>query len=241
MSNLGDENMVCIKIENLKKRYKTGNLVNTVLDGVTLNVEKGEFIVIYGPSGAGKTTLLNIIGGLDRANEGKIFVNDIDITKFNTNQLNEFTKNNIGFVFQFYNLIQNLTVIENIKMASELVKSQGSEEIILEQMGMEDKKNKMPFELSGGEQQRVSIARAIAKKSNILLCDEPIGALDYENGKNILQLLQDICIKNGVTTILVTHNFAISPMANRVIFMKNGKIVNIEHNEHPMLAKDLKW
>lgn len=179
--------MAYIEIEGLKKTYKTGEIKNTVLNDVNLKIEEGELVVIYGPSGAGKTTLLNIIGGLDTADEGKIIIGNQEINKLSAIQLNDFTKNNIGFVFQFYNLIQNLTALENVKMASELVRKHRDEIQILDELGIKDKKDKMPFELSGGEQQRVAIARAIAKKSKMLLCDEPIGALDYENGKRILR------------------------------------------------------
>ncbi len=233
--------MSYIKIEGLKKSYKTGKIVNNVLRNVNLEIEEGELVVIYGPSGAGKTTLLNIIGGLDKADEGKIVVENKEITKYNSKQLNEYTKNNIGFVFQFYNLIQNLTALDNIKIASELVGKRGDEIEILKKLNMFDKKDKMPFELSGGEQQRIVIARAIAKKTKILLCDEPIGALDYENGKNILQVLQDICKQEKITVIIVTHNLAINEMADKVVFMKNGKIEKVENNKNIKSAKDLIW
>lgn len=233
--------MSYIKIEGLKKSYKTGKIVNNVLRNVNLEIEEGELVVIYGPSGAGKTTLLNIIGGLDKADEGKIVVENKEITKYNSKQLNEYTKNNIGFVFQFYNLIQNLTALDNIKIASELVEKRGDEIEILKKLNMFDKKDKMPFELSGGEQQRIVIARAIAKKTKILLCDEPIGALDYENGKNILQVLQDICKQEKITVIIVTHNLAINEMADKVVFMKNGKIEKVENNKNIKSAKDLIW
>lgn len=233
--------MSYIKIEGLKKSYKTGKIVNNVLRNVNLEIEEGELVVIYGPSGAGKTTLLNIIGGLDKADEGKIVVGNKEITKYNSKQLNEYTKNNIGFVFQFYNLIQNLTALDNIKIASELVGKRGDEIEILKKLNMFDKKDKMPFELSGGEQQRIVIARAIAKKTKILLCDEPIGALDYENGKNILQVLQDICKQEKITVIIVTHNLAINEMADKVVFMKNGKIEKVENNKNIKSAKDLIW
>lgn len=233
--------MSYIKIEGLKKSYKTGKIVNNVLRNVNLEIEEGELVVIYGPSGAGKTTLLNIIGGLDKADEGKIVVGNKEITKYNSKQLNEYTKNNIGFVFQFYNLIQNLTALDNIKIASELVGKRGDEIEILKKLNMFDKKDKMPFELSGGEQQRIVIARAVAKKTKILLCDEPIGALDYENGKNILQVLQDICKQEKITVIIVTHNLAINEMADKVVFMKNGKIEKVENNKNIKSAKDLIW
>lgn len=233
--------MSYIKIEGLKKSYKTGKIVNNVLRNVNLEIEEGELVVIYGPSGAGKTTLLNIIGGLDKADEEKIVVGNKEITKYNSKQLNEYTKNNIGFVFQFYNLIQNLTALDNIKIASELVGKRGDEIEILKKLNMFDKKDKMPFELSGGEQQRIVIARAIAKKTKILLCDEPIGALDYENGKNILQVLQDICKQEKITVIIVTHNLAINEMADKVVFMKNGKIEKVENNKNIKSAKDLIW
>lgn len=179
--------MAYIEIKDLKKTYKTGEIINTVLNNVNISIEEGELAVIYGPSGAGKTTLLNLIGGLDTADEGSIIIGNQEINKLSIKQLNNYTKNNIGFIFQSYNLIQNLTALENVKIASELVNKHRDEIQILEELGIKDKKDKMPFELSGGEQQRVAIARALAKRSKILLCDEPIGALDYENGKRILR------------------------------------------------------
>lgn len=188
--------MAYIEIKDLKKTYKTGEIINTVLNNVNISIEEGELAVIYGPSGAGKTTLLNLIGGLDTADEGSIIIGNQEINKLSIKQLNNYTKNNIGFIFQSYNLIQNLTALENVKIASELVNKHKDEIQILEELGIKDKKDKMPFELSGGEQQRVAIARAVAKRSKILLCDEPIGALDYENGKRILRCVTR-CLQEG--------------------------------------------
>ena len=188
--------MAYIEIKDLKKTYKTGEIINTVLNNVNISIEEGELAVIYGPSGAGKTTLLNLIGGLDTADEGSIIIGNQEINKLSIKQLNNYTKNNIGFIFQSYNLIQNLTAMENVKIASELVNKHRDEIQILEELGIKDKKDKMPFELSGGEKQRVAIARALAKRSKILLCDEPIGALDYENGKRILRCVTR-CLQEG--------------------------------------------
>lgn len=233
--------MAYIEIEGLKKTYKTGEIKNTVLNDVNLKIEEGELVVIYGPSGAGKTTLLNIIGGLDTADEGKIIIGNQEINKLSAIQLNDFTKNNIGFVFQFYNLIQNMTVIENVELATQLCKNSLDPSDILDKVGLKNRKNNFPAQLSGGEQQRVAIARAICKNPKLLLCDEPTGALDYKTGKQILKLLQDTCRNEQMTVIIITHNSAISPMADKVIKFKNGTVSDVIINDKPKNIEDIEW
>ena len=218
--------MAYIEIEGLKKTYKTGEIKNTVLNDVNLKIEEGELVVIYGPSGAGKTTLLNIIGGLDTADEGKIIIGNQEINKLSASQLNDFTKNNIGFVFQFYNLIQNLTALENVKMASELVRKHRDEIQILDELGIKDKKDKMPFELSGGEQQRVCIARAIVNEPKLLICDEPTGNLDPETSEEIMKVIENINKELGTTIIMATHDKDIvNRMKKRVLVINHGVLV----------------
>jgi len=230
-----------IKVENLKKSYKTGDVNTQVLKGVELNLKKGEIGVILGPSGSGKSTLLNIIGGIDRCDSGLVSVNDIDVSKLSDNKLTDYRRDEIGFVFQFYNLIPNLTVGENIEVVSNISKSPLNIDEVLMAVGMMDKKNRFPKELSGGEQQRVSIARAVVKNPNLLLCDEPTGALDFATSREILKLLQKINRDFQTTILMITHNTAISAMANRVYKVRSGEIVEGIINENTMPAERIEW
>ena len=230
-----------ISLQNVYKRYRMGEVTITASDGVSFDVEKGEFALVVGSSGAGKTTILNILGGMDTCDEGDIFVDGINIAKFNKKQLTNYRRNDIGFVFQFYNLIPNLNAKENVEIATELCKNTVDSVEMLQQVGLGDRIYNFPAQLSGGEQQRVSIARAMAKKPKLLLCDEPTGALDYNTGKTILKLLQDTCRKSGMTVIVITHNLAIVPMADRVIHMKNSKVEKIETNDHPISVERIEW
>ena len=230
-----------ISLQNVYKRYRMGEVTITASDGVSFDVEKGEFALVVGSSGAGKTTILNILGGMDTCDEGDIFVDGINIAKFNKKQLTNYRRNDIGFVFQFYNLIPNLNAKENVEIATELCKNTVDSVEMLRQVGLGDRIYNFPAQLSGGEQQRVSIARAMAKKPKLLLCDEPTGALDYNTGKTILKLLQDTCRKSGMTVIVITHNLAIVPMADRVIHMKNSKVEKIEKNDHPISVERIEW
>jgi putative ABC transport system ATP-binding protein len=230
-----------LKIENLNKSYKTGEVTNQVLKGVGLNLDKGEVGVILGPSGSGKSTLINIIGGIDRCDSGLVSVDDIAVTKLSDTKLTDYRRDEIGFVFQFYNLIPNLTVGENIEVVSNISKSPLNIDEVLKAVGMLDKKHRFPKELSGGEQQRVSIARAVVKNPNLLLCDEPTGALDFATSREILKLLQKINKDFGTTILMITHNTAISAMANRVYRVRSGEIVESIINEKTMLAERIEW
>lgn len=218
-----------------------GEVTIHAVDGINFEITKGEFVVIVGPSGAGKTTVLNILGGMDSCSEGNVEVDGVDISKFNNRQLTVYRRDDIGFVFQFYNLIQNLTAIENVELASQICKNPLDAKSVLEEVGLGDRLYNFPAQLSGGEQQRVSIARALAKNPKLLLCDEPTGALDYNTGKAILKLLQDTCRKNGMTVIVITHNSAIAPMADRVIKIKNGKVSKITINDLPVSVDTIEW
>ena len=233
--------MSYIEFKNVVKEYKTGEITIKALDNTNFNIEKGELVVIVGPSGAGKTTTLNILGGMDSATYGKVKIAGKDISNYNRKQLTKYRREDIGFVFQFYNLVQNLTAIENVELATEICKKPLNPEKVLEGVGLENRMRNFPAQLSGGEQQRVSIARAIAKNPKILLCDEPTGALDYKTGKQILKLLQDTCRKNNMTVIIVTHNAAIAPMADKVIHFKNGTAESVEINENPMPVEKIEW
>ena len=235
--------MAILEVHNLKKIYTTrfgGNQVRALAD-LNFSVEKGELAVILGASGAGKTTALNILGGMDTATSGKVLVDGADVTAFGKRQLTQYRRTDIGFVFQFYNLVPNLTATENVELALQISKNPLKAEEVLKDVGLGHRLNNFPAQLSGGEQQRVSIARALAKNPKILLCDEPTGALDYQTGKSILKLLQDTCHKKGKTVVVITHNLAIAPMADRVIEMKNGKISNITINEHPQPVETIEW
>ena len=233
--------MSFVKFENVYKRYKMGEVTINASDGVNFEVNKGEFVVIVGASGAGKTTILNMLGGMDCCDEGSIIVDGKDIAKYNKKQMTAYRRYDIGFVFQFYNLVNNLTAKENVELAAQICPNAENAETVLKKVGLEDRMNNFPSQLSGGEQQRVSIARALAKKPKLLLCDEPTGALDYNTGKTILKLLQDTCQKENMTVILITHNSAIAPMADRVITVKNSKVANIVTNENPQDVSEIEW
>ena len=211
------------------------------VDGMNFEIEEGEFVVIVGPSGAGKTTVLNILGGMDTCTEGEVLVDGKDISRYTERQLTAYRRDDIGFVFQFYNLIQNLTALENVELAMQICREPLKAEEVLADVGLADWMNNFPAQLSGGEQQRVAIARALAKNPKLLLCDEPTGALDYQTGKAILKLLQDTCREKGMTVIVITHNQAIAPMADRVIHIKNGKAGQINRNEHPVSVETIEW
>ena len=230
-----------VTLKDVRKIYKMGEVEIRAVDGIDFEIEKGEFVVIVGPSGAGKPTVLNILGGMDTATSGLVQIDGTDITRFKARQLTSYRRDDIGFVFQFYNLIQNLTALENVELALQICKDPLDAEIVLKEVGLGDRMKNFPAQLSGGEQQRVSIARALAKNPKILLCDEPTGALDYNTGKAILKLLQDTCREKGVTVILITHNSAIAPMADRVIHIKNGKVSKILKNDHPVPVETIEW
>ena len=232
---------VFVEIKDVKKTYKMGEVEIHAVDGVNFQIEQGEFVIIVGPSGAGKTTVLNILGGMDSATSGKVVVGGIDISHYGTKQLTAYRRSEIGFVFQFYNLVQNLTAKENVELATQISKNPLEPVKVLEQVGLKERMNNFPAQLSGGEQQRVAIARALAKNPKLLLCDEPTGALDYKTGKAILKLLQDTCRREGMTVIVITHNSAIAPMADRVIYIKNGKVDHMGMNEQPMPVEQIEW
>ena len=225
--------MAYIKFENVIKEYQMGELTIKALDNTNFEIDKGELVVIVGPSGAGKTTTLNILGGMDRLTSGNVLVDGKNITKLNNRELIKYRREDIGFVFQFYNLVQNLTAKENVELATQLCKDALNPEKILDKVGLAGRKDNFPSQLSGGEQQRVAIARAIAKNTKLLLCDEPTGALDYKTGKQILKLLQDTCRKENMTVVIITHNTAIAPMADKIIHFKNGTAEKIEINNNP--------
>lgn len=233
--------MAYIEFNNVTKEYKTGETSIKALDGASFSVEKGELAVILGSSGAGKTTALNILGGMDVPTAGEIKVDGRDIAKYNKKQLVGYRRTDIGFVFQFYNLVPNLTALENVELALQICKEPLDAAEVLREVGLKDRLDNFPAQLSGGEQQRVSIARALAKNPKLLLCDEPTGALDYNTGKSILKLLQDTCRERGMTVILITHNSAIAPMADRVIKIKNGKVAEIIVNRHPVSVETIEW
>ncbi len=233
--------MSFIEVKGLVKKYQTGDVVVQAVDDVSFEIEKGEVVVIVGASGAGKTTLLNLIGGMDVPTYGRISVGGRDISNYNENQLTEYRRNDIGFVFQFYNLVQNLNVLENVELATQICRDSLQPQIVIEQVGLSGRIKNFPAQLSGGEQQRVAIARAIAKNPKLLLCDEPTGALDYKTGKEVLKLLQDTARKNNMTVMIITHNQAIAPMADRIITMKNGKIEENKINKKPKLIDEVEW
>lgn len=233
--------MSFVKFENVYKRYKMGEVVITASDGVNFEIEKGEFAVIVGASGAGKTTVLNMLGGMDICDEGKITVDGKNISEFTQKQLVTYRRYDVGFVFQFYNLINNLTALENVELAAQICKNAESAEKVLNDVGLADRISNFPAQLSGGEQQRVSIARALAKNPKLLLCDEPTGALDYNTGKQILKLLQDTCKERGMTVVVITHNQAIAPMADRIIRIKNAKVESVTLNDAPADVETIEW
>lgn len=230
-----------VQMKDVYKRYKMGEVTITASDGVNFEIEKGEFVVITGASGAGKTTVLNILGGMDSCDSGQVIVDGTDISQFNAKQLTTYRRYDIGFVFQFYNLMQNLTAKENVELATQICSDAISPSKILHQVGLKDRMNNFPAQLSGGEQQRVAIARALAKNPKLLLCDEPTGALDYNTGKTILKLLQDTSLIHGMTVVVITHNQAIAPMANRMIKMKNSKVDSMILNPHPSPVETIEW
>ncbi|GAA0084755.1 ABC transporter ATP-binding protein [Clostridium sp. MB05] len=233
--------MAYIEIRDEYKRYKVGENIVVANNGIDFSIEKGEFVIILGPSGAGKTTVLNILGGMETCDEGKIIIDDVDISKFNNKQLTSYRRYDVGFVFQFYNLVQNLTAKENVELATQISKNALDVDKTLELVGLAHRKGNFPSQLSGGEQQRVAIARAIAKNPKLLLCDEPTGALDYKTGKQILKTLQDTCKNTGTTVIVITHNSALAPIADRVIKLKDAKVRSIEVNENPVLVESIEW
>lgn len=230
-----------VKLENVTKVYKMGEVEIRAADGIDFSISKGEFVVIVGPSGAGKTTVLNILGGMDTATEGKVLVDGKDVAKYTPKMLTGYRRDDIGFVFQFYNLVPNLTALENVELALQICKEPLDAKSVLEDVGLGDRLDNFPAQLSGGEQQRVSIARALAKNPKLLLCDEPTGALDYNTGKAILKLLQDTCRQKGMTVIVITHNSAIAPMADRIIHIKNGKVSGMELNPNPVAVETIEW
>ncbi|MDD4795317.1 ABC transporter ATP-binding protein [Candidatus Saccharibacteria bacterium] len=230
-----------IELNKLIKTYKMGDVTITAVDKVSFGIEKGELAVVLGPSGAGKTTVLNILGGMDRSDSGTITIDDKDISKYSNQELTKYRRNDIGFIFQFYNLVQNLTSLENIELTNQICKDTLPAKEVLISVGLKDRMNNFPSQLSGGEQQRVAIARALAKKPKLLLCDEPTGALDSKTGQKVLEVLQKTCKEYGMTVVIITHNSVIAQIANRVIKMKNGTVEEITINEHPLDIKEINW
>ena len=233
--------MFFVSVRDVYKRYKMGEITINASDGISFDIEKGELAIVLGPSGSGKTTVLNMLGGMDTIDSGSVVVDGNDIARYSRKELITYRRYEIGFIFQFYNLIQNLTAKENVELAAQTCKDFIPAEEILEQVGLGERMGNFPAQLSGGEQQRVAIARALAKKPKLLLCDEPTGALDYNTGKMILKLLQDTCRSRGMTVILVTHNSAIAPMADRVINLKNSKVREITVNDSPTPVEEIEW
>lgn len=230
-----------VRFENVSKIYRSGDVKVTALHDVSFEIEKGEICIIVGQSGAGKTTLLNILGGMDTLTSGMIFLGNDEISAYDKHHLTSYRRKDIGFVFQFYNLMPNLTALENVEIASQLTDNPIPAEQILKSVGLGDRLNNFPAQLSGGEQQRVAIARALAKNPKLLLCDEPTGALDYQTGKQILKLLQDQSRKNGMTVVIITHNTALTAMADRIIRIKSGTVYSIQKNEKPMSVEEIEW
>ena len=233
--------MPYIELKDVKKEYQMGEVKITALAGVDFSVEKGELVVVLGPSGAGKTTVLNILGGMDTCDSGHIYVDGNDVSQYSRRKLVEYRRFDIGFVFQFYNLVQNLTALENVELASQICKNPLDPVKVMDQVGLKGRLKNFPAQLSGGEQQRVAIARAIAKNPKLLLCDEPTGALDSKTGKRILELLQKTSHEMGMTTIIITHNAMIAEIADRVVRMKNGKIIEEALNDHPLPVSEIDW
>ena len=233
--------MAYISFENVEKIYQMGEVTIHAVDGITFEIEKGEFAIIVGPSGAGKTTVLNMLGGMDSCSSCTITVDGALVSSYTPKQLTTYRRYDIGFVFQFYNLVQNLTALENVELAAQICKEPLDAAEVLEHVGLGHRVDNFPAQLSGGEQQRVAIARALAKNPKLLLCDEPTGALDYVTGKQILKLLQDTCRQEGMTVVVITHNTALTPMADRVIHIKNGKVAAMEQNDHPTPVEAIEW
>ena len=230
-----------VTFEDVSKVYRSGEVEIRAVDYISFTIEKGEFCVIVGPSGAGKTTVLNMLGGMDACSGGTITVDGTRVSGFNARQLTTYRRHDIGFVFQFYNLVGNLTALENVELAAQICKDPLDAATVLDEVGLAKRANNVPGQLSGGEQQRVAIARALAKNPKLLLCDEPTGALDYVTGKQILKLLQDTCREKGVTVVVITHNSAITPMADRVIHIKNGTVESMQLNENPASVESIEW
>ena len=230
-----------VRMSDVTKVYKMGEVEIHAVDGVDFSIKKGEFVIVVGPSGAGKTTVLNILGGMDTVTRGEVFVDGENIAKYSPRRLTGYRRDDIGFVFQFYNLVPNLTAKENVELALQICKNPLDAKTVLEEVGLGARLDNFPAQLSGGEQQRVSIARALAKNPKLLLCDEPTGALDYQTGKAILKLLQDMCREKGMTVIVITHNSALAPMADRVIKIKNGKVSDMVVNTSPVSVETIEW
>ena len=230
-----------IEFKNIIKSYTMGDITINASDGVNFEVNKGEFVVIVGASGAGKTTILNLLGGMDSPTSGSILVDGENIALYDEKKLTEYRRNDIGFVFQFYNLVQNLTALENVELATQICQNPLDARTVLERVGLDSRLSNFPAQLSGGEQQRVAIARAIAKNPKLLLCDEPTGALDYQTGKAILGLLREMCETYQMTVVVITHNSALAPMADRVIHLRNGKVYSVEMNQNPQPIEQIEW
>ena len=233
--------MAYIEFKNVDKIYKMGETQLKALDKASFEAEKGELVVILGQSGSGKSTCLNVLGGMDSANSGSVIVEGRDITKLKEKDLIKYRRNEIGFVFQFYNLVQNLTALENIELGTQICKKPMDPKLALKKVGLEERINNFPSQMSGGQQQRVSIARAIAKNPKILLCDEPTGALDYQTGKQVLELIEETCKKDKITTFIITHNGSIAPMADRIIKFRNGRVEDVIINKNPTSIKEIEW
>ena len=230
-----------VELDRVSKIYGNKDVKIVAVDEISFSIDTGEFVVIVWPSGAGKTTVLNILGGMDQASGGSVWVDGEDIAKYNSRQLTQYRREDIGFVFQFYNLVPNLTALENVELALQICKDPLDARQVLREVGLRERMKNFPAQLSGGEQQRVSIARALAKNPKLLLCDEPTGALDYQTGKAILKLLQDMCRERGMTVIVITHNSALTPMADKVIRIKNGTVSSMELNEKPIPVENIEW
>ena len=230
-----------VSFQDVSKIYRSGEVEIRAVDDISFEIRKGEFVVIVGPSGAGKTTVLNMLGGMDACSEGTILVDGSEVSRYNARQLTEYRRRDIGFVFQFYNLVQNLTALENVELAAQICPDPLDAQEVLRDVGLADRMNNFPAQLSGGEQQRVSIARALAMNPKLLLCDEPTGALDDQTGRTILQLLQDTCRQKGVTVIVITHNSALTPMADRVIRIRSGTVAEMKRNPHPTPVAEIEW
>ena len=230
-----------VSFRDVSKIYRSGEVEIRAVDDISFEIQKGEFVVIVGPSGAGKTTVLNMLGGMDACSEGTILVDGSEVSRYNARQLTEYRRRDIGFVFQFYNLVQNLTALENVELAAQICPDPLDAQEVLRDVGLADRMNNFPAQLSGGEQQRVSIARALAKNPKLLLCDVPTGALDDQTGRTILQLLQDTCRQKGVTVIVITHNSALTPMADRVIRIRSGTVAEMKRNPHPTPVAEIEW
>lgn len=230
-----------VSFQNVSKIYRSGEVEIRAVDHIDFRIERGEFCVIVGPSGAGKTTVLNMLGGMDACTEGTILVDGARVSDYTARQLTTYRRHDIGFVFQFYNLVGNLTALENVELAAQICRDPLDAQTVMEEVGLSERMNNFPGQLSGGEQQRVAIARALAKNPKLLLCDEPTGALDYVTGKQILKLLQDTCRQKGVTVVVITHNSALTPMADRVIRIKNGTVAEMVVNDHPTPVENIEW